>query len=76
MVIDYREAFDEWLKLDPLNNPSAKGRPYMPGYKNPNLEEAEHSTQRPKSCSRREQRQARWPGSAYVKRCCSLSSYS
>ena len=42
MVIDYREAFDEWLKLDPLNNPSATpGRAYMPGYKNPNLEEAE-----------------------------------
>jgi hypothetical protein len=42
MVIDYREAFDEWLKLDPLNNPSATpGPPYMPGYKNPNLEEAE-----------------------------------
>jgi hypothetical protein len=42
MVIDYREAFDEWLKLDPLNNPSATPGPaYMPGYKNPNLEEAE-----------------------------------
>jgi hypothetical protein len=78
MVIDYREAFDEWLKLDPLNNPSATpGPPYMPGYKNPNLEERpNNSTQRPKSCSRREQRQARWPGSTYVKRCCSLSSYS
>jgi hypothetical protein len=42
MVIDYREAFDEWLTLDPLNNPSATPGPaYMPGYKNPNLEEAE-----------------------------------
>jgi hypothetical protein len=39
---DYREAFDEWLKLDPLNNPSATSGPaYMPGYKNPNLDEAE-----------------------------------
>lgn len=38
---DYRQAFDEWLKTDPLNNPSAAPGPaYMPGYKNPNLEEA------------------------------------
>ena len=40
---DYRQAFDEWLKTDPLNNPSAAPGPaYMPGYKNPNLEEAVH----------------------------------
>ena len=39
---DYRQAFDEWLKLDPLNTPSATPGPaYMPGYKNPNLEKAE-----------------------------------
>jgi hypothetical protein len=39
---DYRQAFDEWLKTDPLNNPSAPPGPaYMPGYKNPNLEKAE-----------------------------------
>ena len=38
---DYRQAFDEWLKTDPLNNPSAPPGPgYMPGYKNPNLEKA------------------------------------
>ena len=38
---EYRQAFDEWLKTDPLNNPSAAPGPaYMPGYKNPNLEEA------------------------------------
>ncbi|HET9650223.1 MAG TPA: hypothetical protein VFP34_18610 [Microlunatus sp.] len=39
---DYRQAFDEWIKTDPLNNPSAPPGPgYMPGYKNPNLEKAE-----------------------------------
>jgi hypothetical protein len=39
---DYRQAFDEWLKTDPLNNPSAPPGPaYMPGYKSPNLEKAE-----------------------------------
>ena len=39
---DYRQAFDEWLKTDPLNNPSAPPGPaYMPRYKNPNLEKAE-----------------------------------
>jgi hypothetical protein len=38
---DYRQAFDEWLKTDPLNNPSAPPGPaYMPRYKNPNLEKA------------------------------------
>jgi hypothetical protein len=39
---DYRQAFNEWLNTDPLNNPSAPPGPaYMPGYKNPNLEKAE-----------------------------------
>jgi hypothetical protein len=39
---DYRQAFDEWLKTDPLNNPSAPPGPaYMPEYKNPNLEKGE-----------------------------------
>ena len=39
---DYRQAFDEWVKTDPLNNPAAPPGPaYMPGYKNPNLEKAE-----------------------------------
>jgi hypothetical protein len=39
---DYRQAFHEWLKTDPLNNASAPSGPaYMPGYKNPNLEKAE-----------------------------------
>jgi len=39
---DYRQAFDEWVKTDPLNNPSAPPGPaYMPGYKNPNVEKAE-----------------------------------
>jgi len=38
---DYRQAFDQWLKTDPLNNPSAPPGPaYMPGYKNPNLEKS------------------------------------
>ena len=36
---DYRAAFDEWLKTDPLNDESAPAGPaYMPGYKNPDLE--------------------------------------
>jgi hypothetical protein len=40
---DYRAAFDEWLKTDPLHNPSAPPGPfYMPGFKNPNLEQADH----------------------------------
>jgi len=40
---DYRQAFGEWVKTDPLNNPSAPPGPaYMPGYVNPNLEKAEH----------------------------------
>jgi hypothetical protein len=39
---DYREAFDDWLTTDPLNNPSAPPGPaYMPGHKNPELEKAE-----------------------------------
>jgi len=39
---NYGQAFDEWLKLDPLNNPSAPPGPaYMPGHKNPELAEAE-----------------------------------
>jgi hypothetical protein len=76
MVIDYREAFDEWLKLDPLNNPSATpGPPGMPGYKNPNLEEAEQLNKEAEELFT-EGTEARWPGSTYVKRCCLLSSYS
>jgi hypothetical protein len=39
---DYRQAFGEWLKTNPLNNPSAPPGPaYMPEYKNPSLEKAE-----------------------------------
>jgi hypothetical protein len=39
---DYRAAFDEWLKTDPLHNPAAPPGPfYMPGYKNPNLDQAD-----------------------------------
>jgi hypothetical protein len=39
---DYRQAFDEWLKTDPITNPSAPPGPgYMPGYKNSNLEKAQ-----------------------------------
>ena len=38
---DYRAAFDAWLKLDPFNDPSAPAGPaYMPGFTNPNLEQA------------------------------------
>ncbi len=38
---DYRVAFADWLKTDPLNNPAAPPGPaYMPSFKNPNLEEA------------------------------------
>jgi hypothetical protein len=40
---DYRSAFAAWLKTDPLNNPSAPAGPaYMPGFKNPNLEQAKN----------------------------------
>jgi hypothetical protein len=39
---DYRQAFDAWLKTDPLNNPSAPPGPaFMPGFNNPNLEKAD-----------------------------------
>jgi hypothetical protein len=39
---DYREAFDEWLKTNPFNNPSAPPGPaYMPTYENPELGKAE-----------------------------------
>jgi hypothetical protein len=38
---DYREAFDGWLKTDPLNNPSAPPGPaYMPGFENPEVKKA------------------------------------
>ena len=38
---DYRKAFDAWLATDPLHNPKAPPGPgYMPGYSNPNVEEA------------------------------------
>jgi hypothetical protein len=38
----YREAFDEWLKTDPFNNPSAPPGPaFMPGYRNQSLEKAD-----------------------------------
>jgi hypothetical protein len=40
---DYRQAFDDWLKTDPIHNPAAPPGPgYMPGYKNPELEQADH----------------------------------
>jgi len=39
---DYRQAFGEWLKTDPFNNPSAPPGPaYMPEYENPQLEKAD-----------------------------------
>jgi hypothetical protein len=38
---DYRQAFDEWLKTDPLNNPSAPPGPaHLSRYKNPEAEKA------------------------------------
>ncbi len=38
---DYGVAFEEWLKTDPFNDPSAPAGPgYMPGYVNPNFEAA------------------------------------
>jgi hypothetical protein len=38
---DYREAFEGWLKTDPLNNPSAPPGPgYMPGFENPEVKKA------------------------------------
>jgi len=38
----YKVAFDAWLKLDPLNKPSAPPGPrYMPEYKDPLAEEAQ-----------------------------------
>jgi hypothetical protein len=38
---DYRAAFEAWLKTDPLSNTSAPAGPgYMPGFKNPNIEQA------------------------------------
>jgi hypothetical protein len=38
---DYGKAFQEWLKTDPFEDPSAPAGPgYMPGFTNPNLEAA------------------------------------
>jgi hypothetical protein len=40
---DYRAAFDDWLETDPFTNDDAPAGPaYMPGYVNPEMEEAEH----------------------------------
>jgi hypothetical protein len=39
---DYREAFEEWLKTNPFNNPAAPPGPaYLPTYENPELVKAE-----------------------------------
>jgi len=39
---EYHAAFDDWLKTDPFTNPDAPAGPgYMPGFKEPNLEEAQ-----------------------------------
>ncbi|MGZ8570866.1 MAG: hypothetical protein ACXWW5_01410 [Actinomycetota bacterium] len=38
---DYRQAFHEWLAMDPFEDPLAPPGPgYVPGFTNPNLEEA------------------------------------
>jgi hypothetical protein len=38
---EYRTAFAAWLKTDPFTNPAAPAGPgYMPGYRNPELEQA------------------------------------
>ena len=38
---DYRSAFAAWLKTEPFTNSSAPAGPaYMPGYRNPQLEQA------------------------------------
>ena len=38
---EYRSAFEAWLKTDPFTDPAAPPGPgYMPGYRNPGLEEA------------------------------------
>jgi hypothetical protein len=35
---DYGQAFQEWLKTDPFNDPTAPPGPgYMPGFSNPNM---------------------------------------
>jgi hypothetical protein len=42
MTPDYREAFEAWIKLDPLNNPDAPAGPrYMPGYEEPQAEQSD-----------------------------------
>jgi hypothetical protein len=39
----FRAAFDDWLKLDPFNDPTAPPGPsFMPEYHNPLLAEADH----------------------------------
>jgi hypothetical protein len=38
---EYRGAFEAWLKTDPFTDPAAPAGPgYMPGYHNPQMEEA------------------------------------
>jgi hypothetical protein len=38
---EYRIAFEAWLETDPFTDPTAPAGPgYMPGYRNPSLEEA------------------------------------
>jgi hypothetical protein len=40
---DYRAAFDDWLKTDPLTDHNAPPGPgYMPSFHNPNLDQAAH----------------------------------
>lgn len=39
---EYRASFDQWLKLDPLQDPSAPPGPgYMPGFTNPSFRQAD-----------------------------------
>ena len=80
---DYRHAFDNWLKTDPLDNASAPPGPaYMPGYRNPNLEKAQElnaeAAARFTEGTRRVRRRASTFGSPYCLRlsCSSLPPVS
>lgn len=42
---EFKPFFEEWLALDPANNPDAPGTPFdLPSYSNANLDEAEQLT--------------------------------
>jgi len=46
---EYREAFEQWIKLDPLHNPDAPPGPYyMPGFKDTTATEAARLTKEAK----------------------------